>query len=481
MTWDLPPYKSAEFNSLVTDLDHFRTLPVYRFAVKRRVIVNDEWVGRVPGVTKLMHDAPIMKGGEGSGNFGHAGRPGEVGGSAPGEAGGVPSRPGRLDPNKPVPRRFTEQWFRQRLRHRIELAQRGEGQRLLIREGETRPAAFDLRRMTAEQCKAEWERFRDAATGFREEGDVTEWNRHYNYGRYYFRQWQNLTGGTPAPSVAAAPGSAAAPALGSTPQNVINDNLTASCSDLIRQGKMVQGALGSRTAEAMTEAFERETGLNIGMYFDNVFKDSGLTYKITNLSVQDKYVSYSIGAYKDGVNIGSQSRNFDFNSDSVDHSYWQFTTGNTGRGFSRTIMRNSFLLYQRMGFKQAEVGAGLTVGGYAWLKYGFVPNRTAWSGGYGSPGLRGVAKQWGRDNIRDAETRRAWDLICNSDDPKSAWELSDFNSHPDTDQLFDDRSTWGEGHQFLANQGWHGLLKFNDPQCMSRLFAYAAAKPKLRR
>lgn len=49
MTWDLPPYKSSEFMELVIcggwNLEDFRRLPVYKFAVARGVIVNDEWVG----------------------------------------------------------------------------------------------------------------------------------------------------------------------------------------------------------------------------------------------------------------------------------------------------------------------------------------------------------------------------------------------------------------------------------------------------
>ena len=44
-TWDLPPYKSAEFMSGCIDLEAFRKLPVYKHAVRNGLIVNDEWVG----------------------------------------------------------------------------------------------------------------------------------------------------------------------------------------------------------------------------------------------------------------------------------------------------------------------------------------------------------------------------------------------------------------------------------------------------
>lgn len=46
-SWDLPPYKSEEFYELVPkdELDHFRALPVYRWAVRKGLIKDDEWVG----------------------------------------------------------------------------------------------------------------------------------------------------------------------------------------------------------------------------------------------------------------------------------------------------------------------------------------------------------------------------------------------------------------------------------------------------
>jgi hypothetical protein len=49
-TWDLPPYKSKEFMLLLTSwkmtIDHFRRLPVYKFAIDQGLIANDEWIGK---------------------------------------------------------------------------------------------------------------------------------------------------------------------------------------------------------------------------------------------------------------------------------------------------------------------------------------------------------------------------------------------------------------------------------------------------
>jgi hypothetical protein len=44
-TWDLPPYKSPQFNALGFNLKNFRKLPVYKHAVANGLIRNDTWVG----------------------------------------------------------------------------------------------------------------------------------------------------------------------------------------------------------------------------------------------------------------------------------------------------------------------------------------------------------------------------------------------------------------------------------------------------
>jgi hypothetical protein len=47
--WDLPPYKSDEFYKMLAkssmSLEGFRKLPVYKHAVDKGLIKDDEWVG----------------------------------------------------------------------------------------------------------------------------------------------------------------------------------------------------------------------------------------------------------------------------------------------------------------------------------------------------------------------------------------------------------------------------------------------------
>ena len=67
-SWDLPPYKSAEFLATFPDLDGFRNLPVYTHAVAKGLIVDDEWVG--DAVAPVPQDALQSLGPQVVGNVG---------------------------------------------------------------------------------------------------------------------------------------------------------------------------------------------------------------------------------------------------------------------------------------------------------------------------------------------------------------------------------------------------------------------------
>ena len=52
--WDLPAYKSDAFLSSFNNLPEFRTLPIYKSAVKHGLIVDDEWKGPPEGYCRIV-------------------------------------------------------------------------------------------------------------------------------------------------------------------------------------------------------------------------------------------------------------------------------------------------------------------------------------------------------------------------------------------------------------------------------------------
>lgn len=59
-SWDLPPYRSAEFLALVHDLEAFKKLPVYKFAVDAGLIHDDEWMGDFCVPASIVKSTPVL-------------------------------------------------------------------------------------------------------------------------------------------------------------------------------------------------------------------------------------------------------------------------------------------------------------------------------------------------------------------------------------------------------------------------------------
>jgi len=53
LSWDMPAYKSDYFNETTKDLKHFKTLPIYKAAVKKGLIINDKWAGPKEGYCQI--------------------------------------------------------------------------------------------------------------------------------------------------------------------------------------------------------------------------------------------------------------------------------------------------------------------------------------------------------------------------------------------------------------------------------------------
>lgn len=55
-TWDLPPYKSAEFMAAIPDLPAFRKTAAYKAAEEQGLILDDEWLAEWVSVKKPGRD-----------------------------------------------------------------------------------------------------------------------------------------------------------------------------------------------------------------------------------------------------------------------------------------------------------------------------------------------------------------------------------------------------------------------------------------
>ena len=106
-------------------------------------------------------------------------------------------------------------------------------------------------------------------------------------------------------------------------------------------------------------------------------------------------------------------------------------------------------LYQQMGRTQVNVHANIDVGGYAWGRYGFVPNQPDWDHlrQRASSALDGVRGQL------PAEDYNVVSAALASKDPKSMWKAVD-NRSP---IQYEDGTTQPLGkHLFLGSKlAWY--------------------------
>jgi hypothetical protein len=347
-----------------------------------------------------------------------------------------------------LPRRLTMEWLHQRLAYHQRMVAMDADQKPLVAPGESVHISRD---MDPEEAKAQWERYRAAATAFRNEGNILEWRRHYGIGRRFFKVWQKANGGAAA---AEEPESEATPEL-TTEYDPMNDpSLRASFDELKRQGKM------DSRIPVDSGAWNNLVKADPGTFFNSIFKDSGLGYSIRSVSAGSSDISFRIALLdKDGNNVGHINRSITFesrfgaNETVAYHSSFSIdaATGNKmrdeGKSIGKSLLGNSMYWYKKLGVKRIEVGANCNVGGYAWAKYGFVPSQHDWDR------LRNAAMLVVSPRNPDAVFN-----ILRDPNPKAMWAFSDTIA----------------GKDFLLGESWSGVLRLDHPDELLRYETYTA-------
>jgi 2'-5' RNA ligase len=81
----------------------------------------------------------------------------------------------------------------------------------------------------------------------------------------------------------------------------------------------------------------------------------------------------------DGSKIASYTREINFKRNFAESAYFAMTTSSKeGKGIGKDMLRGNIEMYQQLGLDKVIVHANIDVGGYAWAKYGYVPNEDSW-------------------------------------------------------------------------------------------------------
>jgi hypothetical protein len=204
---------------------------------------------------------------------------------------------------------------------------------------------------------------------------------------------------------------------------------------------------------------------------------------------EGRYTRVEINSRITGPDYSAQiQRKFFPGSKKVYHSFFKIN-GKQGSGIAAGCLKSSIEEYKKAGYEKVEVHAALTVGAYAWAKFGFVPTPDSWSNlqrqmkrrlsaethfkatpdqQKAEDALRGdayyeaVEKRKIPDQMK-ADMRKMLNNAQNVDNPKALWKVSD---HP-------------LGKTLLMGLDWHGALDIKDTEQYNRCMAYCnkPAKP----
>jgi GNAT superfamily N-acetyltransferase len=173
-----------------------------------------------------------------------------------------------------------------------------------------------------------------------------------------------------------------------------------------------------------------------------------------------------------GRSMGRMDRTFSFPSDGparAHHSLLDLEPEAQGMGVAKDLLANAIALYDRAGIQQVELTAALSVGGYAWAKYGFMPRSEREARAL----YNKVRERLQRLEEVPPTARKIVMALTERDDPKSIWALSDLDGV--TVQQGSRQLPLGKA--LLLGTVWQGVLRLDDPEARSRFDQYVSKTP----
>lgn len=235
------------------------------------------------------------------------------------------------------------------------------------------------------------------------------------------------------------------------------------------------------TEESMGKAWQESTGGKTVPEFEaDIAKDTPAGVKLAVHTVakpdaDDKKADPATASFSSKIiSHGTPIGDFD---GSISAKGWssvdlvKLEDGFQGRGIIKPMLRNFVDEAQSAGGQGVTLLANISIGGYAWAKFGFVPDDEAW---------RRVRNQiFDRLDAMDPHPKSFEKIrqACASDDPRSIWKIAD-NKEPLKEGV---RTKPGVtngtiGQYLLCGRSWDGHLNFDDEDAMARFRKYTGGK-----
>jgi len=183
-----------------------------------------------------------------------------------------------------------------------------------------------------------------------------------------------------------------------------------------------------------------------------------LPVKVTT-RLNGTYDGLGIGTYINRKNNDVLMGEYRWNVDGrTGHFGWiQLAPNLQGLSYAKYYASAAFSICKAAGANHIDLMAALDGGGYAWAKFGFVPDQSAWSDLKHTLNVR-----MGRLPSMPDDERTMLNGLIEYGTPKSVWAISDTKY----------------GKQLLRGASWTGDFQFGDRQSLQRFQAYITKAPK---
>lgn len=158
----------------------------------------------------------------------------------------------------------------------------------------------------------------------------------------------------------------------------------------------------------------------------------------------------------------------------AEHDYLKLGKSAQNTGYGKTLLQQQMNAYPDMGINKVNLFANIDVGGYAWAKYGFSPDKESWAA------LGKDIRQHMRGEGDFAEDlplpgltmddKKAVNAILKSDPKTGMVNLSDLNTDVGAVDARGNPAPLGKA--LLLGKDWNGSLDLNDANQMARYNAY---------
>ena len=124
---------------------------------------------------------------------------------------------------------------------------------------------------------------------------------------------------------------------------------------------------GKDDLERFSNEFDQMPDTFVPEFFSAISNLGEASYTVSRLNKE----TWSINATAPGAII---TRSINMVEKVAEHRFFTLETGKGGKGFGKELLKGHLPLYKKLGIKKVRVHANIDVGGYAWARYGFVPD-----------------------------------------------------------------------------------------------------------